>query len=63
MEKLQILFAASEAFPFAKSGGLGDVIGSLPKAFSPEETDVRVIIPKYDCIPQEYIDKSKLVDI
>ncbi len=63
MEKLQILFAASEAFPFAKSGGLGDVIGSLPKAFPSKETDVRVIIPKYDCIPQEYIDESKLVDI
>lgn len=63
MDKLKVLFAASEAFPFAKSGGLGDVIGSLPKAFPPEETDVRVVIPKYECIPQEYIDQSKLVDV
>jgi len=63
MDKLKILFAASEAFPFAKSGGLGDVIGSLPKAFPPDQTDVRVIIPKYECIPDEYIRQSHLVDV
>lgn len=63
MEKLKILFAASEAFPFAKSGGLGDVIGSLPKAFPPDQTDVRVIIPKYECIPNEYVKQFKFLDL
>ena len=52
-DKLKILFAASEAFPFAKSGGLGDVIGSLPRAFPPDQTDVRVVIPKYGSIPDK----------
>ncbi|MCH4072699.1 glycogen synthase GlgA [Pseudoramibacter sp.] len=61
MDKLKILFAASEAFPFAKSGGLGDVIGSLPKAFPPEETDVRVVIPKYGCIPETYTRQFKFI--
>ncbi|MGL4607525.1 MAG: glycogen synthase GlgA [Eubacteriaceae bacterium] len=50
---LKILFAASEAYPFAKSGGLGDVIGALPKAFSKEEVDARVIMPLYSTIPDE----------
>ncbi|MDD4507983.1 MAG: glycogen synthase GlgA [Eubacteriaceae bacterium] len=63
MDKLKILFAASEAFPFAKSGGLGDVIGSLPKAFPPDQTDVRVIIPKYGSIPDEYTKDFQPVDV
>ncbi|MBP2634857.1 MAG: glgA 2 [Firmicutes bacterium] len=45
---------ASEAAPFAKTGGLGDVIGSLPKALRKQELDVRVIIPKYSEIPLEF---------
>ena len=43
----KILFAASEAVPFIKTGGLADVVGSLPKCFDKEYFDVRVIIPKY----------------
>ena len=46
----KILFAASEAVPFIKTGGLADVVGSLPKCFDKEYFDVRVIIPKYLCI-------------
>ncbi len=53
---MKILFAASEAFPFAKSGGLGDVIGSLPMALQKENVDVRVILPRYVDIPQQYRD-------
>ena len=63
MDKLKILFAATEAYPFAKSGGLGDVIGSLPKAFPKDQTDIRVILPKYACIPEEYKKDFKLIDI
>ena len=48
----KILFAASEAVPFIKTGGLADVVGSLPKCFDKKEYDVRVIIPKYKCIKE-----------
>ena len=51
--KLNVLFAASEAYPFMKTGGLGDVAGSLPKALQNDGVEVRVIIPKYRDIPQE----------
>lgn len=49
----RILFAASEAAPFIKTGGLADVAGALPKYF-PEEYDVRVVLPKYLCMREEY---------
>ena len=57
----KILFAASEAVPFIKTGGLADVVGSLPKCFDKEYFDVRVIIPKSLCIKQEWRDKMKYV--
>lgn len=47
MEKLKVLFASSEVVPFAKTGGLADVAGSLPVALEAEDVDVRVIMPKY----------------
>lgn len=49
----KILFAASESTPFVKTGGLADVIGSLPKYFDKKEYDVRVILPKYIFIKEE----------
>jgi len=52
-----ILFVASEAVPFIKTGGLADVAGSLPKYFDKDKYDVRVIIPKYTCLLSEYLDK------
>jgi starch synthase len=48
--KLKILFVASEVGPFVKSGGLGDVAGSLPKALGALGVDVRVVLPKYGTI-------------
>jgi starch synthase len=59
--KLKILFAASEAVPFAKSGGLGDVAGSLPRALKHAGAKVAVIMPKYGTIPSEYKEQMKHV--
>ena len=55
----KILFATSEAVPFIKTGGLADVAGSLPKNFDKEKYDVRVMLPKYMCMKEEW--KEKLV--
>ena len=52
----KILFATSEAVPFVKTGGLADVAGSLPKYFNKKEYDVRVMLPKYLCIKEEWRD-------
>ena len=57
----KILFAASEGVPFIKTGGLADVVGSLPKYIDKEYFDVRVFIPKYTCMKQEMKDKLKYV--
>jgi starch synthase len=51
---MNVLFAASEAVPFVKTGGLADVIGSLPKALQTQGIEVRVILPKYEDIPERY---------
>lgn len=50
---MKILFIAAEAAPFIKTGGLGDVIGSLPKALNNERIDTRVILPLYSKIDKE----------
>lgn len=46
-EKKQVLFVASEGLPYIKSGGLADVIGSLPKELHKKGLDVRVVLPLY----------------
>ncbi|MRN54522.1 glycogen synthase GlgA [Paenibacillus monticola] len=51
---MKVLFAAAEAHPFIKTGGLADVIGALPKALKSAGVDVRVIIPKYRGIPEKF---------
>ena len=60
-KRKQILFAAFEAAPFVKTGGLGDVAGSLPGAVNSPEYDVRVILPLLSAIPEEYKAKMKFV--
>ena len=55
----KILFAASECVPFIKTGGLADVVGSLPKYFDKKKYDVRVMLPKYMCMKQEWKDKME----
>ena len=56
-----ILFASSECVPFIKTGGLADVVGSLPKDFDKEKYDVRVVIPKYMCMKQEWKEKLEYI--
>ena len=56
-----ILFVASEGVPFIKTGGLADVVGSLPKCIDKEYFDVRVILPKYTCMKQAMKDKLEYV--
>jgi len=48
---LKVLFVASECAPFAKTGGLADVAGALPKALRPLDIDVRVVMPLYAGMP------------
>ena len=52
-----IAFIGSECYPFVKTGGLGDVMYALPKALISQNCDVRVILPRYKCIPDKYQEK------
>ena len=49
-----VVFIGSECYPFVKTGGLADVMYALPKALSRMNCDVKVILPRYACIPWEY---------
>ena len=52
--KIRVLFAAFEAVPFMKTGGLGDVAGSLPQALLQAGIEARVMLPKFKTIPEVY---------
>ena len=52
-----VVFIGSECYPFVKSGGLGDVMYALPRELARQNCDVKVIIPRYKCIPWEYQEK------
>lgn len=58
---LKILLVSSEVAPYAKSGGLGDVAGSLPKALKNLGVDVRVVVPKYKSIKSEHFSDVKFL--
>ena len=60
-QKKGVLFAVFEAAPFIKTGGLGDVGGSLPIALKEAGCDVWVLLPKLWCIPREYLDRMEHV--
>ncbi|OXS52692.1 starch synthase [Cohnella sp. CIP 111063] len=53
---MRVMFAASEAMPLVKTGGLADVAGALPKALAKQGAEVTVVLPKYGEIPQEIAD-------
>ena len=61
MEKRNVLFVASEAVPYIKTGGLADVAGTLPEYFDKDKLDVRVILPRYACIKDELKDGMRLL--
>lgn len=52
-----VAFIGSECYPFVKTGGLGDVMYALPKALAKLNCDVKVILPRYRCIPQQWQDR------
>ena len=52
-----VAFIGSECYPFVKTGGLGDVMYALPRALSRQNCDVKVILPRYKCIPWKYQEK------
>lgn len=56
---MKILFAGSEAVPFVKTGGLADVLGSLPAALAKEGVDARVILPKYRKIDSYWVTRMQ----
>lgn len=60
-KKIKVLYAAFEASPFCKTGGLGDVAGSLPIYLKKEGIDIRVIMPLFSSINDEY--RRKMVKI
>ena len=57
LPRRSIAFIGSECHPFVKTGGLGDVMYALPRELVRLNCDVRVILPRYACIPQQYQDK------
>ena len=54
-----VAFIGSECYPFVKTGGLGDVMSALPKSLAKLNMDVKVIIPRYKCIPQKFQEKME----
>ncbi|MCI8341882.1 MAG: glycogen synthase GlgA [Firmicutes bacterium] len=58
---LKVLVVSSEVAPYAKSGGLGDVAGSLPSALKKEGVDVRVVLPKYKAIRTDHFIGAKFL--
>ena len=58
---MKVLFASSEAYPFAMSGGLADVAGALPKALRKRFVGCRVVLPLYGTISEEMRQKMTFI--
>lgn len=58
---MKLVFISSEGTPFSKTGGLGDVIGALPKALKNRKIDVKVILPLYKSVHEKYKEHLELV--
>jgi len=56
MKPLKILIVSAEVSPYSKTGGLGDVAGSLPKALRGRGVDARVVLPKFGSIPSQLME-------
>ena len=61
MSALKVLMLSSECVPFVKTGGIADVVGSLPLALKQLGVDVRVVLPRYSVIPVEKFDLRTVV--
>jgi len=60
---MRVMFAASEAMPLVKTGGLADVVGALPKALAKLGVEVTVVLPKYGEIPKEIADSVTTIAV
>lgn len=58
---MKVLYVTSEAAPFAATGGLADVAGSLPKALRAKSVGMRVVLPLYECVAPEWRDQMEFV--
>ena len=61
MEKKKILFAASECLPFAKTGGLADVVGSLPVELAKNGNEVAVVLPLYQTVIDNFFNELERI--
>lgn len=59
---MKIIMAAAECVPFAKTGGLADVIGALPKELAENDHDVTIFLPKYSLIAEEFVQQFSLLE-
>ncbi|MFC4599238.1 glycogen synthase GlgA [Cohnella hongkongensis] len=60
---MKVMFAASEAMPLVKTGGLADVVGALPKALAKQGAEVTVVLPKYGEIPKSIADAAETIAV
>ena len=60
---MRVAILASEVVPFAKTGGLADVAGALPKALRAHDVDARVVLPHYDQIDREFISDKVIENV